>query len=359
LNANEFTFEDAVHVIHGESAACSLKILGCREIIILNDPMFPGPCDIDPVRHIQKRKANLLSYGELFHGPHAEGRQEIWSQIAQDLPDASDLVRRLMAFHNKPIVLWASENFSDRLNLWWILETLCKGEVDLDDYWVAEARWPHTESPYYPRSSLGGFTPAELAQAFADRSKLNRRIGHVGATLWKKFASSCPREFNKACLKNSASFPNLKNETRIYLSFFPQIGKPPESDLRLSEFDQTLLGTLHPGHWVRPIDMLRANIQLCHFMVFGDLLLIKRLGEWAGHSPAYPAILSRQEPQGDNDYTAFSYQLTWHGKRLRDYGLETPMEAPLMHLGGCSVYTQDPTWVRRWRGQRSSIESLR
>jgi hypothetical protein len=257
--------------------------------------------------------------------------------------------------------LWTAPSLPNRLTFWWVLDAVRRARLDRARFWIGEPRLsPEDTLPDFNSSmTLGSYPARTFTAAFAELRPLDARTARVGAALWRHFASSSPKGFDRACRDNSLVFADLLVTTEAYGPFFPRVTGLSQVRLRLSEGDQLLLDALEVGAWLRPVDVMRKDFRIIeYFLPFGELFFLQRLQEWAGHSPAEPALLARREPRGPNDFTNVAYRLTHSGDRLRRRGLRRPQEAPPLFVGGCRLYTGSPTWVRRQRGRDWWIERL-
>jgi hypothetical protein len=250
-------------------------------------------------------------------------------------------------------VIWTSREFTDRLRFWWFADAIRRSRLTFVNSWVVE----ETYFGFYGPHGVGARTPAELRQAFLEARRFTRPWVALAASLWRHYAGKSPRDFDQACRKAYARAPNLKIDTRIFSAFFPQINVARGSQLRLSEFDQTLFNQLDTVQWRRPIDLF--NHEVYKFVSLGTSIIPWRLKAWDTHLVSNPSITTRNDGPADNAFKAISCRLTAHGKRLRDYGLEKVTEAPGLALGGCVAYAPNPPWVRWNRGNRSYIDLLR
>jgi hypothetical protein len=223
-----------------------------------------------------------------------------------------------------------------------MLDALQFAKIDRENCWVVDVRLP--DGSLRP---LGATAPDEVFAAFSDIAPL--AIAMEEASLWQKFASPSPLDFDHA----RRTHPEIREVCEPYGMFFPQVG--PRSALRLSQLDQRLFSTLRNREWLRPIDLLKRNRRLIEDLMFlGDVPLVQRLRAWAknGQNP----VFEMREERGDSQFTAVSFRLTDIGERIRDHGLESLKEAAPMFIGGCHTYAEP--WVRRNRGRSWWIEQL-
>ena len=137
------SFQKSVHVIRGDSAAGSLRQAWGRDLIILRDPLCPGPCHTNPARHRHERAAFLRGYGEGIARRNRRSHASFLKSLAQDILSADELLARLSTFSpEKPVVLWTAVSWGGRLSLWWTLDALQRARLGLDRFWVAEPALP-------------------------------------------------------------------------------------------------------------------------------------------------------------------------------------------------------------------------
>jgi hypothetical protein len=318
--------EEAVHVVPGDSAAGSLACCGVEHLIVLGDRPFPGPCDPDPATHLEKRRAYLRTFMDYDPGGDSEGVRDRLCLLAAGLLGAEELAGRLGSYVPvRPVVLWTTSTWADRLIFWRVLDALERAGSDCAGFWAAEPGLPrgHRRENYHPPPMLGSFHTEEHQAAFEHSRPLGTRVLRAGATMWRKFASVSPLEFDAARRKGSPVFPDLGLVSEVWGAYFPRlVGR---DRLMLSLADQALLEALRPDRWLCPLDVIRgermANLELIDCFV-GEHFLDRRLREWAAH-PGRPAVLARAEPGGGR-YMDASYRLTRHGERLREWGWKVP-----------------------------------
>jgi hypothetical protein len=343
------TMADTVHVIRGASAAGSLKVAGAKEMICFDDPLCPSPCDVNPARHLKKRRSFFRSFADGYEGLEADLYNAYLPWMAGKILGANEFVTQVSGC-DRPVVLWTTPTFLDRLALWWALDAIQSSSLGSENFSVAEPALPkgHKAGPHL---TVGCFAPVEFTAGFANRRPLKASVVRAGASLWQNFAAASPLRFDRARQTKSSSFPELKRVGEVYGRFFPQFSR---GRLQLSKADQSLLETFGVAKWVRPVDVVKKNVDVDFFRFLGDFALLLRLHEWA----ATPALLMRRESDGTTYYNCVSYQLTALGQKLRKRGLDVPSEAPCMFLGGCRLYDTRQTWVRRNKGKEWWIERL-
>jgi hypothetical protein len=344
MKATRPSIEDSFHLVFGPSAAGSLKVAGFKRCLVLYDRLCAGRCDQNPIRHLRKRRSIILADGKEYEGPKARDYRTHSTYWAKAIIGA-----RQFAAHAKreareqSVVLWTTPTWRDRAAFWWMLDALQHAEIDWKRFWVVDVRFPHDDP-----MPLGSLHPEELSRAFGEIEPLSAAADETN--LWQEYASPSPLDFDRS----RRTTPWLRRMCEPYGTFFPQVKR--NSSLHLCLLDQMLLDTLEISESLRPIDFLRKNHRLMDVIVtFGDLLIIQRLRAWAKHG-MQPALLKRREKKAVNEFTAVSFQLTDHGARVRDEGLQMLEEAPPLLVGGCRLY-EDP-WVRRNRGRDWLVERL-
>ena len=352
--------EEPAHAIYGDSAWGSLHSGGGREFLRLRDPLCLGPCDVDPTRHKRKRRAYLLSLAEGYAGPHADWYQDYVNDLARSALAAPDFAAHCAEFDpGKPIVLWTTTSWPDRVVFWWILDCIQRTALDRERFWVCELSLPQRFNPehFHPPKTLGAFSPEAYQTGFRRLRPLTAKLLKCGARLWQTYAGPSPIEFAKARRRSPRFFPDLPFVTKTFRGFFPQAVGRGRGQLRLSDVDQKILDTLETDRWLRPVDLVKKDFDLFDLCCFsGDWFLNRRLWEWATHKKRTPVLLSREEPGAGSDFMAMSYQLTARGRRLREWGLEASDDAPTLFHGGFQIYATDKTWVRCNRGRQWWID---
>jgi hypothetical protein len=102
------TFTDAIHLVSSDSAAGHVIQVGAprKHVRILSELLTIGPCDVDPERHVELRRAwNADEPGE---ADGTFGLEDLRAAVAGDLP----------------VVVWATRAYADLVWLWWILVVL-------------------------------------------------------------------------------------------------------------------------------------------------------------------------------------------------------------------------------------------
>jgi hypothetical protein len=350
-----FEIQEAVHLFHGDSSAGTARYGGWgRHLVVARDTLSWGPCDRDPVRHGKKRRAHWLAYDRLLLRTHpglapriaretAQGRRRVEKEIFA----APELLKALAGHPlRRPIVLWTTPTWSDRLTLFWALDALHDLDIEKRAVWVAQPRWTSPRVPV-SEASLGCFNPDQLQDAFALAQRLSGGMLEEGGALWRKYSWPSPLAFDEARRRGSQLFPELSQLAEVHGKHFPRVSGRSRR-LRLSELDELFLSRFRPDRWLRPIDCLKRPLirdaVFTTLATHGETFFTHRLRVWARERD--PPLLQRDLPEGGH-YHRVSYRLTPRGALLLERGLERPEEAPPLFTGGCLVYSGKRSWVRR------------
>jgi hypothetical protein len=223
---------EPVHVIRGLSATGSLREAGGREFITLQDQLCPGPCDPSPARHLRKRRAYVLATANGYTGPDARQYREHFTWLAEHLLGAREFAARLSAYpRDRPVILWTFSSWPDCLGFWWVLDALRYAPADR--LWVAEPRLPEgaNRDDCHPPWTLGCSHPAAFRAAFADLRPVAAHEVKAGASLWRKFASASPLDFDRARRTRTAAFPDPRAaSSRVPGAPWSAFPQPPPLD---------------------------------------------------------------------------------------------------------------------------------
>jgi hypothetical protein len=345
--------DEAVHIFPSD---LSVGPFGGCDVIVLRDNLIWGPCDPDPTRHAELRRAFWLEWHlERTWALSARLEQQYHDELVTELFSAFELAAALSHYpEDRSVVLWTVAAWMERLSLWWMLDAIRQAGLNRERFWIAQPQQDDSGA-----FSLGCVCSERLTEAFANRIRLSAGMLQSGASLWQKYSAASPRAFDAMRRKGSKWFPDLASVAELNGWFFPQVNGSRSARLRLSKLDQFLFQSLQVDAWVRPYDYF-VDRRFCDEFLYrvGDLSLTTRLREWANHQSDEP-VLSSQEQEGVNYLTNVAYRLTRRGERMRDRGLERADEAPALFVGGCRVYSGANPWVRRNRGRDWSIERLR
>ncbi len=357
--------EKALHIILGSSAAGSLWHAKPKQIATLGDPLFPGPCDRDAKLHVKKRKrfwndiqATLYDWPSKRKSKPASRKDNGWTPIVS----ASALGRRIAKYPaDAKIVLWNMPSWHERLSLWWCLDTLNNLGIDWNRCLLQEMVFPD-QAPLSVNEyrSLGMFHPTEFASKLQSLSPLKASVARAGIALWRHFTSASPLAFDRVRRRGSKAFSDLAQVAERYRVYFPRMLEDDHSQLRLSEYDQTLFENFDSTRWFADFELLnRRKEKADFFLEDGDQVFCHRIHQWAKYPKADPAFATRAVPGARNRHTSVEFRLSACGERLRDKGLRSVDEAPAIFVGGCKLFSSDRIWVRRIRGDEWWIEELR
>ncbi|WP_422928380.1 hypothetical protein [Singulisphaera sp. PoT] len=338
---------DAIHIAQGDFPSPD-----ARAAISLPDALTLGPCHADPEHHGVLRSEYWHSFKrELEHLSSSKPRRNR-KPTAGSTPEIFTARQLLEALANHPesmpIVLWTSPNPGERLAFWWMVDALDRGKIPITRCWVADSWFPKDG----PDALLSYHAhPLEMIQdAFEDLQPLTRPQLHNAVRLWSSFTNSSPLTLDQSRRSGTLEPADAQVISELFRWGLPRIIDGEGSYLRLSEFDQLLLGHLNDREWVRPVDVLaramhdaRTRQAIAHY---GDLIFAQRLGAWARHQPEAPSLFSKAIPKAANHNTSVAYRLTAKGLRIVESGLLSEEEAPEFHVGGCRVYQGFPPWAR-------------
>jgi len=290
-----------------------------KNVKILSEQLTIGPCDVDPVRHVELRRAWNAAIGDQYL--ETFGLDDLRAAVAGD----------------RPVVVWATRAYADLVWLWWILDGLRRiGPLTQPPILVRP-------KPDDPRDTVGGTPPEKGVAAVADARAISDDELREGAELWKLFASPDPRAFNEARRRGSQVFPELRGSAEFHGAWFPRL---QDGQLHLSEYDQFLLESL-TGEWLMPCDLLSPTIipgWESLLRTFGSYYVpIWRLRAWAARGVV--AREARGYANG-NRLEQDVFRLADKVRVLLENGLETVGDAPSACVGGCRLYDPATPWVR-------------
>ena len=182
------SLEEAIHLVPGSAAAGQLIGMraGIKRIYRSDDRLTSGPCDVDPVRHAELRRAW-----------DTDGVPYAWRSPF----DLADL--RAAIAGDDPVVLWGTCAYLDLVWLWWALDGL--GRIGAAGPRCFLAR-PHSEAPYV---AMGGLPPDAARIALAAATPITGDEWREGAELWIQYASPSPLAFDETRRRGSSAFPEL------------------------------------------------------------------------------------------------------------------------------------------------------
>jgi hypothetical protein len=305
---------------------------------------------------------------------------------------------------SKPVVIWTSRHWDDRLALWWSLDNIQRTQFDVSRFTVATVQSqfasgdPQDADPF----SISCVPAERLRIAFDARSPLSVPFLENGSSLWHKYANASPLGFDDARRKGCDEFPELRSAAEAHGWLYPRVSAG-NSLTRLSLLDEAFLGGFSVDEWLTPWEALcvaqwtqavlnegitgkgedtgseasarhsrwetivssgAADVGLLRRLVeervscqktdlitpvsdaFGSNPFTMRLHEWAVHQPGAPLLECRPGRPGTNPFTRVRFRLTPRARRLLDEGHFTLDDAPPMFAGGCEVYRREPCWIR-------------
>jgi hypothetical protein len=320
------TLTNAIHLVSSDSASGHVKqvvkpaSVPRNNIRILSEQLTVGPCDVDPERHVELRRAWNAEIGDEYL--ETFGLDDLRAAVAGD----------------RPVVVWATRAYADLVWLWWILDGLGRlGPLARPPLLVQP-------KPDDPRETVGGITP-EAGRAAVDAARaISDDEFREGAELWRLFSSPDPRAFDEARSKGSPAFPEIHESAELHGAWFPRLH---DGRLYLSEYDQCLLSSL-TGQWLMPYKLLRHTIKIPGWLgllrTFGSYSIpIWRLRAWAALG-----IIERQclGCANGNLLEQDVFRLTDKTRTLLTDGLESVGDAPPVYVGGCRIHDPAGPWVR-------------
>jgi hypothetical protein len=255
-----------------------------KNVRILSEQLTIGPCDVDPVRHVDLRRAWNAKIGDRYL--ETFGLDDLRAAVAGD----------------RPVVVWATRAYADLVWLWWILDGL-------------ERMGPRAHPPILvqpkledPLSTVSGVTLKAGRAALAVACAISDDELREGAELWRLYASPDPRALDEARRRGSLSFPEFGQRAELHGTWFPRLD---DGRLRLSEHDERLLGSL-TDEWLTPQDLCSPVFTVRGWQrmlwPFGSFVAVWRLQEWAAHG-----VVAREvrNPEGnDNPLEQDAFRLT-------------------------------------------------
>jgi hypothetical protein len=305
---------EAIHLVSSDSAGGCLLQAGVKRarIRLSGDQLASGPCDVDPVRHEELRRAWASE-----HAGRALRLEDLRSAVAGD----------------EQVVLWATRAFPDLLWLWGALDGLARFGAEGPRFFLARPQ------PNDPFAGVGGSTPDEARVALAAARPITADEWREGAELWSQYASPSPIAFDEARRRGSSAFPELTSSAEPHGAWFPRF---TDGRLQLSELDQTLLRCFDES-WRTTTDLFRRlpEDRRTLLLTFDAFFAIERLRAWAAHG-----ALEREAVTDDNPYEQDRFRATERTRTLLDHGLDGVGDAPPLHVGGCLVNSAASSWVR-------------
>jgi hypothetical protein len=317
------TITEAIHLVSSDSAAGGIMQAGAprKHVRILSERLAIGPCDVDPERHVELRRAWNAEEGDEFLKTF--GLDELRAAVAGDLP----------------VVVWATQAYADLVWLWWILDGLVR---------IAPlAKPPLLVRPEAddPLSTVGGVPPEVSRAAFAGVRAISDAEFRDGAELWRLFASPDPRAFDEARRRGSLAFPELHESVDLHGAWFPRLD---DGRLLLAEHDERLLASLTDEFlitWDLNERITKVSGWERLMYTYGGLVSFWRLRQWAER-----AVVAREvgdyndEESLEVEHTVF--RATDRTRALLVNGLDEVGDAPPIYVGGCRIFDPASPWVR-------------
>jgi hypothetical protein len=316
-------FANAIHLVSTESAGGHVKQVVKPDRVprtnlkILNEQLTIGPCDVDPVRHVELRRAWNAEIGDEY--PETFGLDDLRAAVAGD----------------RPVVVWATRAYADLVWLWWILDGLGRiGPLGQPPLLVQP-------KPDDPRNTVGGTSPEAGRAALAVARAISDDELREGAELWKLFASPDPRDFDEARRRGSQE---LSESAELHGAWFPRLDG---GRLRLAEHDERLLASLTDELLItwdlnKRITATPGWERL--LWTHGGLVAYWRLRQWAAHG-----VVAREVRDDDGDSIEAQRTVFRGTDRARDLlanGLESVGDTPPLYIGGCELNGPASPWVR-------------
>jgi hypothetical protein len=348
----------AVHIVPGLT-----RIPGSRRCIMLLDRLSCGPSHVRVTTHLEGR---TRYYRDVLTATlAAEGEQtaiaSTWaSQEVDDELNTPDRLRTALDVYPRedPVVLWTSDNCSDRISFWWTLDALQTIDAESDRFWVADSI-PTRQFG----TSLQCHTEEMIARSFTCARPLTKGERRAGASLWRKFSDTSPRLLDLARTHNRTPPKDQRVlETLLYWGV-PRIQSGVPSWLMLSALDEALLNCLNQDSWTVALQVivgiLRNNATEVLFDAYGDNFLAHRLSLWSKHHQEDPAVVAEPVKGKRGLTTGIAYKLTERGRSFIEQGMHRTDDAPVFDVGGCKVYDARRPWARVIRSDRWTIELAR
>ena len=321
-------FTEAIHLVSSDSAGGLVKQVvkpdgvPRKNVKILSEQLTIGPCDVDPVRHVELRRAWNAAIGDEYL--ETFGLDDLRAAVSGD----------------RPVVVWATRAYADLVWLWWILDGLRRIGP------LAQPQLLVRPKPDDPRDTVGGTPPEKGVAAVADARAISDDELREGAELWKLFASPDPRALDEARRRGSLVFPELRESADLHGDWFPRL---EDGRLRLAEHDERLLASL-TDEWLITWD-LNTRISAKHggerlLWTYGGLVTFWRLRQWAAHG-----VVAREIRANDDSAERLECELTFFRRTERtralvSNGLEGVGDAPPIYVGGCRINDPTTPWLR-------------
>jgi hypothetical protein len=404
---------DCIHATLG-----SVGLPDSVDLVRVQDSLARGPCHSNPEQHRELRRDYWLA-GEEIYLPRRrlrkKSRPDNWNLFVcwnpkQGQTVAPSFAEALSRFSSKrPVILWTTGNWVERLTLWWLLSAIERGDADRSRCFIAHASSPDASADLRRPNpdTLACVPPRFLRTAFDRRKRLSRSMVVEGARLWRKYCRSSPAAFDEARRRGSETFPDLSAIAEWHGVWFPR-RDARSSRIRLSQFDETVLEGFSSDEWRTPLDVYCASFHAAQLLngsesdmastvdgladsfaryrrhghddrrlramveervtrrqrdrlqpvtgEFGTELFVRRLLEWERHNQEDPALISSAGPNQVNQMSCICYRLTKKGRRLLEEGMSSFADLPPLPVGGCTVNSSTAFWIRQMDGRQWSLE---
>jgi hypothetical protein len=301
------------HVVPSDASAGLLIRSGARRDKVRHntDRLTVGPCDADPDRHLELRRA--------------------WStqsdSIAFGRGDLSGAMRG-----ERPVVIWATTAYADLVWLWWVLD--CVERIPIDPGGLMLAR-PTVADAFLTMSDA---TPEDVHAALERAAEVSKDVLRDGAALWRQFASPSPLAFDDARRRGTTAFPDLAESTELHGAWFP---RRAAGYLSLAEADEALLTSLSATPRT-PSELFPRVPGITRLIAgFGSITLLDRLRAWSGHG-----VIARDSRDEQNPFCQDVFTATDRTEVVVKDGLRGVADAPPLYVGGCLVNDPQEPWVR-------------
>lgn len=312
------------HVVFDSFMIERLSRLGAVDIVCTCESLAIGPSRRDGVEHTRARAA-------------------WWGE-----PNEFDRLTSPETRWRLPVIVWASTNLTDRLNLWktcqWLRQ---KGLTYRDVVVIYPRRGGSGPEPHFNCTDSVCDHPDEvLLECLKDARSWSRTRYDRAVSLWNRFVDADPVPFVRTCIRGVKGFPELGPLWTLVASFFPR--KAPDGSLRLSRFDDLLL-TVLSAEWQTALAVHvhksapgKELYQLTDCT--GDLFVPRRIEHWVHHGSS-PAVERTPGSRPETELLAFKYRLTARGARLRNEGITRLTDGPPLPMAGTVAYSLESPWV--------------
>ncbi|HEX2686382.1 MAG TPA: DUF1835 domain-containing protein [Kofleriaceae bacterium] len=319
------TFIHAIHLVSCESAGGHVKRVVKPDgeprtnLKILSEQLTVGPCDVDPVRHVELRRAWNAEIGDEYLKTF--GLEDLRAAVAGD----------------RPVVIWATRAYAELVWRWWILDGLRRLGP------LAQPPILIQPKPDDPLSTVGGTSPKAGRAALAVARAISDDEFREGAELWRLYTSPDPRAFDEARRGGSSAFPEFSESADVYGTWFPRL---EDGRLRLAEHDERLLASLTDEWltpWVLSEPVFKERGWQRLLWPFGTFVPVWRLRQWAANGVVAHEV---RNPDNGNPFEQDAFRLTDRTRLLLANGMEGVGDVPSIYVGGCRINDPASPWVR-------------